>query len=199
MIWWQTLFLSMFKSHLFKTDILLAACLFIATMAALFIWVPLDIDTGLVERVRRRNVIGDALGPVTALILIAIAALALVREGRTAPRFVNKGKWHLVFGFYVALFGITLFVMRYLGPWMISAVDMFIAADLNYRNLRNIWPLKYLGYVTGGTIMLCALSHFMDQSLTRKRALLFLAITFAIALFFDLPFEDILLPPNGDV
>ena len=65
--------------------------------------------------------------------------------------------------------------------------------------MRNVWPLKYIGYLIGGTALLCGLSHFMDSGLTRKRALIFFTISVGIALFFDVPFEDILLPPNGDV
>ena len=89
--------------------------------------------------------------------------------------------------------------MRYLGPALIWVFATLTETEVTYRNLRNIWPLKYVGFVCGGTILLCSFSHFMDRSLTRKRAALFGVICFAIALFFDLPFEDILLPPNGDV
>ena len=189
----------MFKSNLFKTDILLGSVLLLCALATLFLWIPFDIDTGLVERVRRRNVIGDSLGPVTATLLIAVSSIALIRGGASSEKFTNQGRWHLIFGFYILVFGAALILMRYLGPVTISLVNEFTSTDLSYRNLRATWPLKYLGYVTGGTVMLCALSQFMDQSLTRKRALLFFGISFAIALFFDLPFEDILLPPNGDV
>lgn len=189
----------MSKHPMLKTDSILGACLLACALLTLFIWIPQDIDTGLIERVRRRNVIGDALGPSFAMILIALASMSLMRSGRKTPLLQNQTGLHLKLGFYIATFVIALLVMRYLGPALVSLVDMATASELNYRNLRNVWPLKYVGYVAGGTILQCAFSHFMDSGLTKRRVLLFAAISLMIALFFDLPFEDILLPPNGDV
>ena len=175
-----------------------ALCLFVA-LASLIFWIPADIDTGLVEKVRRRNVIGDSLAPTFAMILIGISALSLIRQSGDNDVVTNQGKWHRPFIFFILDFICVLLLMRYTGPLIIAMVNSFGEGDLTYRNLRNIRPLKYVGYVAGGTLLLCSFSHFMDKSLNRKRALLFFGISIAIALFFDLPFEDILLPPNGDV
>ena len=178
---------------------LLGALVLAFSLCCLLLWIPSDIDTGLVETVRRRNVIGDSLAPVVAMILTAIAALALMRQSHDDGPFQNQGRWHLVFGFYVVVFTVTLLIMRFAGPLLVTIATLVTQDDMSYRNLRNIRPLKYVGFVGGGTFLLCCFSHFMDRSLTLKRALLFLAISIVIALFFDLPFEDILLPPNGDV
>ena len=187
------------RSNFQRTDFLLGALFLFLALVTLFVWIPLDIDTGLVERVRRRNIIGDSLGPVAAMILIGCAAFTLMRSSQNSPMVSELRITLMHFGFYIAVFAVTLLVMRLLGPWLIMAVDMGTQTELSYRNLRNIWPLKYVGYVAGGTILLSALSHFMDQSVTLRRIFLFFAISLGIALFFDLPFEDILLPPNGDV
>jgi len=187
------------RSTFQRTDFLLGALFLILALVTLFVWIPLDIDTGLVERVRRRNIIGDSLAPVAAMVLIACAALALMRSSQNSPVLSEPRRTLMHFGFYVAVFAITLLVMRLLGPVLIMAVDMGTQTELSYRNLRNIRPLKYVGYVAGGTILLSALSHFMDQSVSLRRVFVFFAISLGIALFFDIPFEDILLPPNGDV
>lgn len=178
---------------------LLGALLLLLALASLIFWIPADIDTGLVENVRRRNVIGDSLAPTFAMILIGLSALSLIRQSSDDEIFNNHGKWHRPFAFFIIVFICVLLLMRYTGPLVIAIVNSFGEGDLTYRNLRNIRPLKYVGYVAGGTLLLCSFSHFMDKSLNRKRALLFFGISIAIALFFDLPFEDILLPPNGDV
>ena len=178
---------------------LLGALFLLLALAGLVFWIPADIDTGLVENVRRRNVIGDSLAPSFAMILIGISALSLIRRSGDDAVFTNQGKWHRPFLFFTIVFICVLLLMRYTGPLIIAIVNSFAESDLTYRNLRNIRPLKYVGYVAGGTLLLCSFSHFMDKSLNRKRALLFFGISIAIALFFDLPFEDILLPPNGDV
>lgn len=182
-----------------KSDMFLGAFLLVLALGALFVWIPLDIDTGLVERVRRRNVIGDTLAPTAAIILIILASGGLILSRSHSRPVASFANGLGIFGYFISVFTVTLMVMRYLGPLFISLVNETSAAELNYRNLRNIWPLKYLGYVVGGTFLLSVLSHFMDNGLSRRRIALFFLITFMIALFFDLPFEDILLPPNGDV
>ena len=178
---------------------LLGALFLIVACASLVFWIPADIDTGLVEKVRRRNVIGDSLAPTFAMILVGLAALTLIRQSGDDAVFTNQGKWHRPFLFFIIIFICVLVLMRYTGPLIIAIVNSLGEGELTYRNLRNIRPLKYVGYVAGGTLLLCSFSHFMDKSLNRKRALLFFGISIVIALFFDLPFEDILLPPNGDV
>lgn len=189
----------MTKFSFLKSDIILGGVLAAFALATLFIWIPLDIDTGLIERVRRRNIIGDSLGPVAAMILLGLSALFLMREGRVGKPIETPLTWLAIFAFYIFVFALALFAMRFAGPFAVALADIFAEAELSYRPLRNLWPLKYIGFIAGGTILLCALSHFMDSGLTRRRALLFFAIAMAIAFFFDLPFEDILLPPNGDV
>ena len=178
---------------------LLGIIALLIAVASLGLWIPFDSETALVETVRRRLVIRDSLAPTVAMLLVAGAALSLIRHSQDGAPFSNDGKWHFVFGFFLLVFILSLGLMRYLGPHLISVYAMITDTDVSYRNLRNIWPLKYVGFVCGGTVLLCSFSHFMDRSLTRKRATLFVAISIAIALFFDLPFEDILLPPNGDV
>ena len=190
-------YISFFK--LTTSDRLLGALLLFLALASLIFWFPADIDTGLVENVRRRNVIGDSLAPTLAMILIGLSALSLIRQSSGDEIVSSHGKWHRHFVFFIIVLICILLLMRYTGPIVIPIVNSFGDGDLTYRNLRNIRPLKYLGYVAGGTLLLCSFSHFMDKSLTRKRAFLFFGISITIALFFDLPFEDILLPPNGDV
>lgn len=181
------------------SDRLLGVLILCFALLCLGFWIPLDIDTGLVETVRRRNIIGDSLGPVVAMSLVLGAALFLIRTPFNQKIFSNQGRWHRPFGFFLLVFFLSLTLMRYTGPLAIEVVSFVTQSDINYRNLRNIWPLKYIGFVCGGTLLLCCFSHFMDRSLNRKRVLLLLGICIAIAMFFDLPFEDILLPPNGDV
>ena len=178
---------------------LLGAVVFAFGVCCLLFWIPNDIDSGLIETVRRRNVIGDSLLPAGAMILIGLSAIALMRQKQADTPFHNDGKWHHVFGFFVIIFVVTLLIMRFAGPALVGFFNLFAQDDVTYRNVRNVRPLKYAGFILGGTVLLSCFSHFMDKSLTKKRAGLFLLITAVIAAFFDLPFEDILLPPNGDV
>ena len=188
-----------FMTYNFSSNRLLGALTVMFAVICMTVWIPFDTDTGLVETVRRRNIIGDSLAPYIAMTLVLCAAFALFRQTHADTRFTNQGNWHLIFLFFGTVFVLSLVLMRYTGPALIMITNFVTDSDHSYRNLRNIWPLKYVGFVCGGTLLLCSFSHFMDKSLTRKRALLFFGISVMIALFFDLPFEDILLPPNGDV
>ena len=61
---------------------LLGAVIFAASLAVLLAWIPNDIDSGLIEKVRRRYRIGDMLGPVMAMTTVLIGGgwLFLSRE-----------------------------------------------------------------------------------------------------------------------
>ena len=89
---------------------------------------------------------------------------------------------------FVACTGLALVVMRFAGP---------LAAELaagDYRPLRDDPPWKYIGFVAGGALLIFSLN-----ALVERRLALAIAIALALALAWDLPFEDLLLPPNGDV
>ena len=47
-------------------------CCLIAGLAALVLWLPNDVDSGLIEKVRRRYQIGDMLAPMVALATILL-------------------------------------------------------------------------------------------------------------------------------
>ena len=185
-------------NHL-RFDAVIGLCLLGLALMTLLVWIPLDVDTDLVEKVRRRYIIGDSLAPAISMLLVIISCLFLIRSGvKSKPGAVN---WLAVRGIvtFVMTFAIGLLVMRFAGPLLIIMLDSVTAADLNYRVLRNTPPVSYIGFVLGGTVIMGSLSHFMDGKLSRKRLALFFAIAVALALIFDVPFEDLLLPPNGDV
>ena len=68
-----------------------------------------------------------------------------------------------------------------------------------YRLLRDTAPWKYLGFVVGGTFMIFTLMSLADGRLRLMRLAMALLVTVIMALLYDLPFDDLQLPPNGDV
>ena len=99
---------------------------------------------------------------------------------------------------YLAALGLCLLVsmalMRWAGPALVEAIT-----DTEYRPLRDTAPWKYVGFVMGGTTMILSLIVLVERRLRWSRVLIALAVTLFLAAFYDLPFEDLLLPPNGDV
>lgn len=182
-----------------NSDVILALCLLVLALAALFIWVPADTGSGIVERVRGAYRIGDAFGPSVAFALLFLAAVVTAfeatqksAESRSTAEF---GKRNLVFlGILFAIFFVSLLVMRWVGP----AVAGLLTED-GYRPLRASLPWKYLGYVSGGTLMVGSLISLAERRVTVKAFAIGFATSLILALLYDLPFDDFLLPPNGDL
>ena len=87
----------------------------------IFVWVPLDTGSGLVEKVRRKFVIGDALGPSVAGAIILFGALLVFARsvpGKALSR--ANAAWR---GRLLLLFVGSLLVMRYAGPLAFSGTE----------------------------------------------------------------------------
>lgn len=166
---------------------------FIFAVLLIFVWVPLDTDTGIAEKVRRKWTIGDALAPTVAgVILLFGSFFLLVVPGSDSTSLTrNNLKWcGLLFGLFV----ISTLIMRYAGPAIAAALT-----EEGYRPLRATIPWKYIGYMSGGTILVGGLAGLVRQKLRLSDWLIAFFAAVLIALAYDLPFDDLLLPPNADV
>ncbi|MFC6637685.1 hypothetical protein GV827_19710 [Sulfitobacter sp. JBTF-M27] len=174
-----------------SADIWLALFFLGFALILIFVWIPLDTGTGLVEKVRRKFVIGDALAPTVAAVAIALgAALGLLRpaNGRALTR-ANVIWCACLLG----LFTVSLVLMRYAGPLAAAWTES------GYRPLRASLPWKYIGFLLGGTVMIGGLTGLTTRRLSLKDFAIGFAATLLIALAYDLPFDDLILPPNGDL
>jgi len=188
------------------------ACVFCGVM--LFVWIPLDVDTGIIEKVRRQVVLGDAFAPTIAAIIIGLGGLLILLErapsDSTEPTespdqslSVSAGlpespgmadvKHAAVMLFLVT---ISLYLMRYTGPLLLH---LFEGSDAEYRLLRDTAPWKYLGFIAGGLWMIVSLIALNERRVRWQHFLIASAAVLLLIAFYDLPFEDLLLPPNGDV
>ena len=175
----------------FSKDKLLAIIFMITALVIIFIWVPMDTGTGIIGKVRRKFIIGDALAPsVAGVILLAGATLLFFRPSNKATLKQHHLVW--VAGLTV-LFILSFSVMRYAGPITASLFD------LEYRNLRTTIPWNYIGFLLGGTGLVGGLTSIVEKRILKRHYVIAFGASLTIALFYDLPFEDLLLPPNGDV
>ena len=175
-------------------DAVLGALVLVFGLVVALVWAPLDSETGIAEKVRGRWTIGDALAPTVAgavLILsgAGILAGAWLRPVPPAMRLSNLG----FLASFIACTGIALAVMRFAGP---MAAELTVG---DYRPLRDEAPWKYVGFVSGGGLLIFTLVALVERRLGLGRLVLAVAVALALALLYDLPFEDLLLPPNGDV
>lgn len=179
---------------------LLGAVIFAASLAVLLAWIPNDIDSGLIEKVRRRYRIGDMLGPVMAMTTVLIGGgwLFLSRE-KEAPGSILPALRAMAL--IVGITAASLLIMRWTGPALVGLADLagFIDGASGYRPLRDTLPWKFTGFVAGGGVLICALSCQADGRWSWRRLGIGMVIALVIGIVFDLPFDDLVLPPNGDL
>ncbi len=156
-----------------------------------FVWIPLDTETGLVEKVRRKFVIGDALAPTITGAIITLGAIMTWLQPSQGHTFTRKNViWILQL---LAIFAISLIIMRYTGPIVAMGFEG------GYRPLRATPPWNYIGFLVGGTMMIGGLIATASRRLSIRGFAIGFATSLIIALLYDMPFDDLLLPPNGDV
>ena len=169
-------------------------------LLALLLWIPMDTETGILERVRTRIEIGDALAPSAAAAVMVLAGLLLLiqetrRPGPIGPAIASLHHLLVLLAIFACGFGL----MRWSGPAVVGAYSLLFQDLESYRNLRDTAPWKFVGYLLGGTFLIWMLMGWAESKLTRKQLAVAVTASLALAAIFDLPFEDLLLPPNGDV
>jgi hypothetical protein len=182
-----------------KTNLSLALfCIALALLTA-FVWVPADTATGLVEKVRRQVTIGDALAPALAACFIGLGGLLVLLE-RGADRTSRLGLDHLRFLLMLlALFAAVFGVMRWAGPAAAFLAGLLTGEEFSYRALRDTAPWKYIGYFLGCSGLITVLISAIEGRLSRRALLTGVIAACVLIAIYDLPFDDLLLPPNGDV
>ena len=170
-------------------------CVAFAALVA-FVWVPLDVETGLIEKVRRQTNIGDALAPTVAAFFVGIGSLLLLLVERNAPDQPGLTTTNLRFiGGQIAILVLGFLIMLYAGPIAVSLID----GEAEYRVLRDSAPWKYIGYFLGGVVIVAGLISQAEGRISGRNVVIGICVVLALIAIYDLPFEDLLLPPNGDV
>lgn len=162
---------------------------------ALLIWVPNDTVSGFMQTKRGRVSIGDAMAPAVAFGLMVFSGILIFLEGRK-PAEENRDRSSNP-GYLVVVLAICLMAigaMIWTGPFAVTIFD----SDESYRNLRDDAPWKYLGFGLGGTLLVSALIGFVEHRLSVRAVLIGLATVAILVGVFDLAFDNLLLPPNGD-
>lgn len=92
--------------------------------------------------------------------------------------------------------GFTL--MLYAGPLAVGVANIRAEPALEYRLLRGSVPWKYIGFVLGGLVAMGGVICLAERRITWAAfAIAGIAVLGMIAVF-DVLFDDLLLPPNGD-
>lgn len=163
-------------------------------MVLMFVWVPLDVESGYIEKVRRQVIIGDALAPSVAGAFLLVGGLCLLwpASGHHADQPMRGLRFtSLLFLIYALAFALMLGA----GPLAVAAFGL----DMPYRDLRDTAPWKYIGFAFGGTFAISATISLLERRVTLSAMVIAVIAVLAMIALYDLPFDDLLLPPNGDV
>ena len=180
-----------------RVDLALGLGAVVLAILAIVAWVPNDSATGVIFSQRGRTSIGDAMAPTVAFAVVMLAGIltALEKRGPEDARYVTRAN----LGFIVVLTGIFLFsilLMRWTGPVLVALVGPEGAV---YRELRDTMPWKISGFVLGGTFLVAGLMALMQRRIGWRQVAIGLLATAGLIAVFDVPFPDLLLPPNGDL
>ncbi len=183
-----------------NSNLIIGICFGLFALVLIFVWIPLDTSTGLVEKVRGRSNIGDALAPTIAAFFLLFGALLLViseRRAKHQPAITRNELTFMLRMMSVIILGIL--VMRYTGPALVAIVNLFGSEPLEYRLLRATPGWKHVGFVLGGIVLVSGVISVVERKLTTRAVMTGIFAVIVLILMFDLPFEDLQLPPNGDV
>ncbi len=183
-----------------RSNLYLGLLLIAFALLLIFIWIPLDSKTGIVEKARGRFIIGDALAPTVAAGFVLLGGLLLLFFERNAPSQPHLSKSQITFvARLTALVVVSFTIMRFAGPIAVEIINLFRADQMEYRLLRATPGWKHIGFFLGGVTMISGIVSVVERKLTRRAILTGVIATLVLIAVFDLPFEDLLLPPNGDV
>ena len=188
-----------------QAEIAISLIFLILGLIAVFVWVPMDSETGMTDTFRRQTNIGDAFMPMISagvMVICAFAQLVVNFRRKGADDTENRAIDGSAFAFLVQFAGITtlsLVLMYWAGPIAVQLFGPGEGADaLTYRQLRSTYPFKLVGFALGGFSLIFFMTSLIEGSFKRTRVISSLIAVLVLIAVFDLPLDNVLLPPNGD-
>ena len=183
----------------------LALCFIAASLLTLFVWIPNDIESGVLIEERRSIDVGDALAPTAAAIAVLITSIALLLSSLLANRNavsseppVGVSRSNLISIVTMALLLIvSLQLMVWGGPLTVKVLQSVGVALPEYRLLTDTIPYKYVGFVVGGFTLVCGLIAWIEGRTGWRVVFTAIVAVVVLIIVYDVPFDSLLLPPNG--
>lgn len=176
------------------------------SLIALIWWIPGDIESGILIQERYSVHIGDAMLPTgLALILLVLSGALIVQSlfrRRSGPAPSDEagmldasGAINLLI--MTGIVGASVALMVWTGPVLVDALNGMGVTDKSYRQLSDTAPFKYSGFALGGFVMVFGLTSWVQGRTSWRAALTASGMVVFLIVLYDVPFDGLLLPPNG--
>lgn len=182
------------------TELLIALAGAVFATLLLFIWIPADTETAIIESFRRQTYLGDAFLPSLAaagMLIAATGQLAVTlrrRDDRSEDRLFDHVTVSF-FAFFAVIMSLSLAAMFWTGPLL---WELLGDGERGYRQMRDTVPWKYMGFSLGGIVLVGGIIALLEGRLRGRTVLVAAGFVLVLILIFGVPFDTILLPPNGD-
>lgn len=178
----------------------------VLSLITLIWWIPNDIETGVIYIERRDIEIGDAMAPTMAALTILLTSIALMLSayfaGRNRPSTeppIGLSKSNITSIAAIALVVIvSLALMVWAGPILVQAMQAAGADIKSYRLLTDTVPYKYTGFALGGFVLVAGLISWIEGQVRWQAVVTGIGAVLVLVLLYDVPFDTLLLPPNGE-
>lgn len=173
-----------------------------AIAVALLLWlvvIPAGAPGEMIEVVRRRARIGDSAMPSLAALFIALGGLVLILERGGPPFLKAVPVWPLIFATVLTAASLAFL---HVGDGLVSLMRAVWPDLSDFRALRMTLPWAWVPFLIGGAVLVAPLVIATEHLPVRRWPAAFAygaIVAFAIAAFLTLPFEDVLIPPQGDL
>jgi len=156
----------------------------VLALFAIFYWIPVDVESGIVEKERRDVFIGDGMAPFFLACCFGVLGLAMLIGSllpQRVPQDAADAKFddndqtlnldipgalspsNLAYLLRVLMIvAVSLTLMVWVGPLSAKFMNLLGFDVGTYRQLTNTFPYKYVGFVSGGFCLVFALITLIE-------------------------------------
>ena len=140
-----------------------------------------------------------AAGVLVCSAIMGILSILKVGEVDDRPAEPGQDRRSYKFLLHLAIvIGLGLVVMVYAGPLAVELVNVFFGETGTYRQLKASFPYKYVGYLLGSVIMVTGIIQVVENRFSKSAVWVSILAVLGLIILYDMPFDNLLLPPNGD-
>jgi hypothetical protein len=130
-------------------------------------------------------------------ILMGVMALIRPSPNLMVKEGLDKQSFNFLSRMIIPL-GLGLSLMLYAGPLVVDFINTMGGEISTYRQLKDTFPYKFIGYSLGGFVLVFGLVCLIENRSSLSAAWAAIIAVLLLTLLYEVPFDNLLLPPNGD-